>query len=202
MVFSTLYLLLKKQTKPRVRITSMKLIIGLGNPGEKYKNNRHNVGFMVLDELAKILRVERFTLSHGVKAQYAWTSLKGIKIELFKPQTFMNSSGDSVIYAYKKHSEITLDNVYVIHDDLDIKLGDYKITKGKGPKEHKGLLSIYAKLRSQNFWHVRVGVDNRGEDTRIPGEKYVLQDFSEEELEVLGKAIDKITKELINQLTR
>ena len=187
----------------------MKLIIGLGNPGEKYINNRHNAGFMVLDELAKKLRVERFTSSHGVKAQCVWTSLKGVKIELFKPETFMNSSGDSVIYAYKKHSEITLDNVYVIHDDLDIKLGDYKITKGKGPKEHKGLLSIYAKLRSQNFWHVRVGVDNReimenGKwkmENFTKGEKYVLQDFSDGELKVLSPVVDKIVNDLLARLT-
>src|SRR3989344_3257695 len=190
----------------------MKLIVGLGNSGEKYINNRHNAGFMVLDELAKKLRVERFTSSHGVKAQYVWTSLKGVKIELFKPETFMNSSGDSVVYAYKKHPEITLDNLYVIHDDLDIKLGDYKVTKGKGPKEHKGLLSIYAKLRSQNFWHVRVGVDNRHSEIAVSisrgpvrvarhsltGKDYVLQDFSDEELKVLGPVIDKIVGELIN----
>ena len=189
----------------------MKLIVGLGNPGEKYKNNRHNVGFKVLDELAKKLKVKGFEYSRGVKAKYAWTSLKGEKIELFKPETFMNSSGDSVIYAYKKHPKITLDNLYVIHDDLDIKLGDYKITKGKGPKEHKGLLSIYAKLRSHNFWHVRVGVDNRhseiaesisrgpvrGARHSLTGKDYVLQDFTKEEIVRVQQTIDKVAKELI-----
>ena len=188
--------------KLRARITSVKLIVGLGNPGKEYENNRHNVGFMVVDKVAQKLKIKEFIYGKNAKALYARTNLKGQEIEFIKPQRFMNNSGSSVIYAYKKHPEITLDNVYVIHDDLDIKLGDYKITKGKGPKEHKGLLSIYAKLRSQNFWHVRMGVDNRGLDTRIPGEKYVLQDFSEEELEVLGKAIDKITSELTNQLIR
>jgi len=179
----------------------MKLIIGLGNPGKEYENNRHNVGFMVVDKVAQKLKIKEFIYGKNAKALYARTNLKGQEIEFIKPQTYMNNSGSSVIYAYKKHS-LSPDDLFVVHDDLDLPLGGYKIQKSKGPKDHKGLLSIYEELATRDFWHVRMGVDNRGLDTRIPGEKYVLQDFSEEELEVLGKAIDKITSELTNQLIR
>ena len=178
----------------------MRLIVGLGNPGEEYSDNRHNVGFMVVDKVAQKLKIKEFIFGDNAKALYARTNLKGQEIELIKPQTFMNNSGNSISYAYIKHS-LCLDDLFVVHDDLDLTLGYFKIQKGKGPKDHKGLLSIYVELGTQDFWHVRVGVDNRGHDNRIPGEKYVLQDFTQEELEILGKAIDKITSELTNQLT-
>ncbi|MBL7036703.1 aminoacyl-tRNA hydrolase [Candidatus Microgenomates bacterium] len=147
----------------------MKLIIGLGNPGKKYKNNRHNVGHMVVDKLV------------GVKA--------------LKTDGFMNASGifvEKQVSKYKLH----LEDLFVVFDDLDIKLGEIKIQLGKGPKDHNGLLDIYEKLGTKDFWHVRVGVENRVEDKRIPGEKYVLQDFTDEEKKVLEEVIKQICKKL------
>ena len=104
--------------------------------------------------------------------------------------------------------KIQASNIWVIHDDLDIKLGQYKIQKGKGPKIHKGLLSIYEKFGRSDFWHVRVGVENRKKKfslfgfqypKKIPGEKYVLQNFTDEELEILNSVIDNIVSELSNR---
>jgi len=152
----------------------MKLVIGLGNPGSKHQNNRHNVGHMVVDALA---------------------TLKGLT--LLKSDKFMNDSGFFVAEKLKAYS-LQPTALYIIHDDLDIKLGEYKIQLGKGPKEHKGLVSIYEALGTREFWHVRVGIDNRQQalSTRIKGEQYVLEDFTDEEKTLLGKVIKQICKKL------
>jgi PTH1 family peptidyl-tRNA hydrolase len=145
----------------------MKLIIGLGNPGEKYKNNRHNVGHMVADKL---------------KAK--------------KTDTFMNDSGVFVKKMFKARG-LTPNDLYIIHDDLDIKLGEFKIQFGKGPKLHNGLESIENELGTTDFWRVRVGVDNRDPENRTSGEEYVLQDFTSEEKIVLDVVIKEICKKLV-----
>lgn len=154
----------------------MKLIVGLGNPGEKYKNNRHNVGFMVVDELAKLNLPE---------------------VVLFKPQKFMNRSGVEV----KKLQVRNLQDLYVIHDDLDIELGKFKISFGKGPRVHNGLLSIYEQLGTKDFWHVRIGIDNRLKTGfKGTGEEYVLQNFRPEEKIIVNSVIKKAVKELNAQV--
>ena len=154
----------------------MKLIVGLGNPGEKYRNNRHNVGHMVVDGL------EKRKLPKNVVVK--------------KTAVFMNNSG-SVIRRLINRYSLTINYLYVIHDDLDINLGEYKIQKGKGPKDHKGLNSIYDALGSKDFWHVRIGVDNRDPQDRIPGEDYVLQNFNQEELDKVNVVIEEICKKLV-----
>lgn len=178
----------------------MKLIVGLGNPGEKYKNNRHNVGFMVIDRLAEELGIKNYELSKGGKAQYGWGEIGGERVEIYKPQTFMNASGASVAYAKKKHQNLKNTDIFVIHDDLDIPLGSFKIQLGTGPKNHKGLISISQALGPDNFWHVRIGVDNRDPENRMPGEEYVLQDFTDEELAKLRIVIEEIAENLAKYL--
>jgi PTH1 family peptidyl-tRNA hydrolase len=174
----------------------MKLIIGIGNPGEKYKDNRHNVGFMVLDALVRQMANGQWSM---VKKFQSLIINHESSIIFVKPQTMMNLSGKAV----KKlitHYSLPTPNLWVIHDDLDLQIGNYKIQKGKGPREHKGLLSIYEALRTKDFWHVRVGVDNRNPDNRIEGEEYVLQDFTDKELAVVEQVIAKIVKDLVNRL--
>lgn len=161
----------------------MKLIIGLGNPGEKYKANRHNVGHIVVDAL------QESGLSQGVIAK------KTNAFKLAKTESFMNVSGEAVrrlVNFYK----VSPEDLYIIHDDLDIPLGEYKIQKGKGPKLHYGIQSIEEALGTPDFWRVRVGVDNRDPNNRIPGEKYVLQDFTQDERETFKEVIRKIEQEL------
>ena len=148
----------------------MKLIIGLGNPGERYKNNRHNVGYMVSD-VSKRKKV-------------------------LKTNTFMNDSGSFVLSRVKK-SGVEASDLYIIHDDLDIRLGSYKIQFGKGPKVHNGLNDIYDKLGTKEFWHIRVGVDNRNPEDRTQGEEYVLQDFNTDEKLILENVIKEICKKLV-----
>jgi len=175
----------------------MKLIIGLGNPGEKYRNHRHNVGFMVVDALAEKLGVSEYELSKKGRAQYAWVNDGKEKIELFKPQTFMNDSGFSVAYAKKKHKDFKISDIYIIHDDLDLSLGTWKISWTKGPKVHGGINDIEQKLRTDKFWRVRIGVDNRGPKNKVTGKAYVLQNFSEEEVGIIKEVIEKVIMELL-----
>jgi PTH1 family peptidyl-tRNA hydrolase len=172
----------------------MKLIVGLGNPEDKHKNNRHNSGFMVIDELAHLLLDEEW--SSVKKFQSLIIKHEG-SFMLAKPQTFMNQSGKAVkklIDQYKIESS----DLWVIHDDLDIVLGDYKIQKGKGPKLHKGIESIEKELGKTDFWRVRIGIENRSAENKISGETYVLQDFTEEETKVIVPTIAKICGEVIS----
>lgn len=173
----------------------IKLIVGLGNVGERYCRTRHNVGFMVVDDLA-----EKWDLKWEGDRKFAVLRVQkkteNTEIILAKPQTMMNGSGKAVssLAAYYK---IDPADIYVVHDDLDISLGEYKIQKGKGPKEHKGLLSIYKELGTKDFWHVRTGVDNRDSESRIAGEDYVLMNFTGKELETFEIVKGKVVSELV-----
>lgn len=170
----------------------MKSVIGLGNPGEKYKNNRHNVGFMVLDKLNK----KSWQKSKSGLLSYSWYRSD---IELIKPQTFMNDSGVAVRYAVNKH-KIKTSNLYIIHDDLDLPLGTWKMQFAKGPKDNGGINSIEQVLDTQDFWRIRVGVDNRKHEPHFTkvmrGEEYVLEDFTKDEKTILNKVINEICKKL------
>ena len=172
----------------------MKLIVGLGNPGERYKNTRHNVGFMILDALASRMVNEKWSM---VKKYNSSIINHQSSIIFVKPQTFMNNSGIAV-KKLMDYYKIDKSNLWVIHDDLDIKLGQYKIQFGKGPKEHGGLLSIYKELGTKDFWQVRVGVDNRDNEfsEKMSGEEYVLGNFDKNEIEIRDRVIAKIVEEL------
>jgi len=153
----------------------MKLIIGLGNPRDEYVGTRHNAGFLVADALQK-------------------SSLPG-GITVKKSNVFMNDSGSFVRDLTDKYN-LDPSDLYIIHDDLDIKLGEFKIQKGHGPKDHNGLNDIYQKLGSDDFWHVRVGIDNRPLDGKPLGIEYVLQNFTDEERVILNGVVKKICKEI------
>lgn len=174
----------------------MKLIVGLGNPGEGYSKTRHNVGFMVVDRLVEKLNAPDWTASKKFEAELT------IKDDLVivKPTTFMNASGKSV-RKLARHHKIEPKDIWVIHDDLDISLGEYKVQKGKGPREHKGIGSVEKELGKESFWRVRVGVDNRGEEKTL-GERYVLEKFKEEELVTIESKVDEIADRLIGLLEK
>ena len=162
---------------------TMKLIIGLGNPGKDYENTRHNAGFLVADELkVKIRNSKPETLNKS-------------KISIFKSQNFMNESGD-LIKRLVDHYKINLNDLYVIHDDLDIPLGSHKIQFGRGPKDHNGLKSVDEALGTDQYWHVRVGIENRAQSSEVSGYDYVLQNFSDEERKILDRTIKEVCKKL------
>src|SRR3990167_683179 len=171
----------------------MKLVVGLGNPGEAHANNRHNVGFMVVDKIAEF---------RSQNSEIRWeTKFEGLickfeRVLLVKPQMFMNRSGE-VVTKIANFYKVTIDDLVVIHDDLDIRLGEYKIQKGVGPKVHNGLTSVEEQLGTANFWRLRVGVDNRlPGHARVPGDEYVLSDFTAEEKEISDGGMGEAGKEL------
>ena len=177
----------------------MKLFIGLGNPGKRYENTRHNVGFIVVDRIQDVNKGNEWGNEKKYRAEICNLPLKDIM--LVKPQTFMNESGLSV-YLITSFYKIKTDDIYVFHDDLDIRLGEYKIQKGIGPELHYGIRSIENSLGSKDFWRVRIGIDNRNPVKRIDGEEYVLQKFNREERKVLDGLIDKLLDEINNLLVK
>lgn len=155
----------------------MKLIVGLGNPGKEYEGTRHNTGYLAIDELRK--------------------SKLPSDVIVKKSDVFMNESGEFVEQLLSKYPNTPISSVYVVHDDLDIPLGYYKIQFGRGPKDHNGLASVDAKLETTGYWHIRVGIDNRSIDNRPMGEEYVLQNFAESERVILDRTIKEVCKRLV-----
>lgn len=157
----------------------MKLIVGLGNPGEKYKNNRHNVGFILVDRLAERLGME-WKDSSKVKARMA----KKDDLVLIKPVEFMNNSGNSVSLAVNFY-KVPLGDLVVVHDDIDLGFGEVKKQLASGAAGHKGVESIISGLGTKDFWRIRVGVGRPVNAQAV--EDFVLSDFSDEELSTIKK---------------
>lgn len=176
------------------------IICGLGNPGEKFKNTRHNVGFMVIDEFAGKNNFPEFKLNKKFNSLISENILNEEKIILAKPQTFMNESGKSV----KKLAEARpLRNLVVVHDDLDLPLGKIKISAGRGSAGHKGVESIIKEIGTKNFVRLRIGIQPKQYHRPVHGtDKFVLQKFGKEEertkkmiLEKTADALDFLLKE-------
>lgn len=166
----------------------MKLIVGLGNPGAKQANNRHNVGFQCLDRLARAHNLE-FT-KRQCRALLALGEIGGCKVLLAKPLTYMNLSGEAVNPLAHRY-EISLVDLLVIHDDLDLPLGVIRLRQRGGAGGHKGVLSIIEALGSQDFPRLRVGIGRppAGQDPV----DYVLSDFAPEE----GTAIEGVYERVV-----
>jgi len=154
----------------------MWLLVGLGNPGEKYAKNRHNIGFMVVDSLAENCVMPAF------KKKFQGLVTEGQigpdKVLLLKPQTYMNESGRSVTEAAKFY-KIDADRIIVFHDELDLAPAKMRVRLGGGLAGHNGLKSIKACLGSEKFWRVRLGIGHPGDKSRVSG--YVLSDFAKAE---------------------
>ena len=182
----------------------MKLIVGLGNPGRGYANNRHNAGFICLNHFARMQDI-RFDKKQG-KARIGTGEVAGSKVVVAKPQTYMNLSGRSVSLLVKKFN-VSFDNLLVIHDDLDLPLGKIRIRQGGSAGGHKGVGSIITELDSQNFIRIRVGigrpVKNEGftelsEDDIIA---YVLSDFTPDEKQAITQVIPMVSEAILCLLT-
>lgn len=161
-----------------------KLIVGLGNPGSKYQWTRHNAGFMVL---------ERFCRSAGIAVTrkifsglYGEAPFQGERLLLLKPQTYMNLSGRSVAQALNFH-KLSIQDLIVIHDDLDIPYGRLKLKEGGGHAGHNGLRSLLQELGSGEFLRVRLGI---GRPLHEDAADYVLSNFTREELALLPRLLD------------
>ncbi|OIP75920.1 MAG: aminoacyl-tRNA hydrolase [Parcubacteria group bacterium CG2_30_36_21] len=165
----------------------MILIVGLGNPGIKYKRTRHNIGFRVLDEFQRENNFPDFKFFKKFNALIFEGNIGRKKVILAKPQTFMNNSGQAV-KNLTIHYSLPFINLIVVHDDIDLPLGKIRISKSRGSAGHKGIESIIKELRSKNFVRIRIGI--RNQELRIKNiEKFVLQKFTEEEEKIIKKII-------------
>jgi peptidyl-tRNA hydrolase, PTH1 family len=180
----------RKQSVPEPHSRTI-LIAGLGNPGREYRANRHNVGFMLVDELCETLNVRLSRMQS--KALIGSGLLGDAKIVLAKPQTFMNLSGQAIA-ALVRFYKIPLDQLLVAHDDLDLPLGTIRMRPGGGPGGQKGLASTIQQLGTQEFPRLRIGIGRP--PGRMEASSYVLQDFGRDEQElvkiVLQKAADAV----------
>lgn len=160
-------------------------IIGLGNPGDKYANTRHNVGFMVLEKMAKSSK----SWKSGPNYLYYDMNISGDRVRLVKPTTYMNLSGE--VFKYLPH-----DDIIVVYDDLDLPLGRIRIRKDGSAGGHNGIKSIIAHI-GQNFPRIRVGIGPKPQN--VDSADYVLSDFTPEEFEKLEKVI-RVTIEAIESI--
>lgn len=171
----------------------MVIIVGLGNPGKRYKNTRHNVGFQAVDEFARENDFPEFKLSKKFNALVSEEE----NIVLVKPQTFMNESGKAVKALLKNTRKTVL---VVIHDDIDLPLGKIRISENRGSAGHKGVESIIKEIGTKDFTRFRIGVSSKtGKPKDV--EKYVLQKFNKGEEEIIKQVIQEITIEIKKKLS-
>jgi len=180
----------------------MKLIVGLGNPGKTYEKTRHNVGFMVLEKLRENLSeydIGSWELSKKFNAKICGCLIKGEKIILAKPMTFMNASGETVqmiAHFYKMVPE----DIIIVHDDKDLKLGDIRVQTDKSSAGHNGVQSIIDHISTQKFTRVRIGVASENEKKMQDTTTFVLGKFGLFEKkkieEIINKSVEEIKKML------
>ena len=168
----------------------MLLIVGLGNPGLKYENTRHNIGFKVIDKMVSDLEARDIS-----KSSFYGELYKSNEILLLKPTTFMNLSGKSVL-AVKNFYKVDMDNIVVVHDDIDLPFSALRFKKGGGDGGHNGLRSIDG-LVGKEYYRVRMGVGRPEHKSQVA--EYVLRDFLPEEKSILKEWIEH-TADAIKEL--
>ncbi len=166
----------------------MRLIVGLGNPGAQYQRNRHNIGFMAVDAIARRHRFAPFRTKF--QGEISEGTFDGERVYLLKPQTFMNNSGDSVGAAARFY-KIDPEEIIVIYDEIDLEPGKIKVKRGGGAAGHNGIRSIDAAI-GNDHWRVRLGVGHPGVKELVV--HYVLQNFASEETGWLAPLIDAVAE--------
>lgn len=165
----------------------MKLIVGLGNPGLKYEMTRHNIGFVVIDFVAEYLKAG-FKAGKG-EFYFSQTKYKGDDLFLLKPSTYMNNSGVAVTEFLELHPEIKHENLLVVYDDFQLKLGTIRIRENGSDGGHNGISSVIYNLNTANIPRMRIGI---GGDEIMKKDEYVnfvLSDFNESEIKVINKLL-------------
>lgn len=166
----------------------MKLIVGLGNPGREYKNTRHNIGFIVVDEyLGKV------DWKTKLESDIYKTDINGEEVIFIKPQTYMNLSGMAVAKV-SKYYKIDSKDILVIQDDLDMAFGKFKLKRNSSSGGHNGIKSIISELGNDEFARLKIGI---GKDLLIPVDKYVLSKLSENEINSINDNMN-VYKDIIN----
>lgn len=168
----------------------MKLIVGLGNPGIEYAKTRHNIGFIVIQEIAKKLNIEKFSSKYN--ALYAETKIAKNKVLLVMPQTYMNRSGTAV-QGFCTFFKIKPEDVIAIHDDIDLETGKIKVKLGGGNGGHNGLKSIDQCI-GQNYWRIRLGIGKPVGPIDVAD--YVLSNFSKSD----EKVVEEMCQFVVNNV--
>ncbi len=168
----------------------MKLIVGLGNPGKEYEHTRHNTGFMIIDNYAKKLGVD--INKDKYNGLYTDVNVNGEKVILLKPQSYINLSGE-VIRKFMDFYKINIDDILIIHDDLDLEVGTYKIKQKGSSGGHNGLKNIELHLGTQEYKRIKIGISN---NKLIDTKDYVLGKISEDE----NKKLEEVKSIIMNVL--
>ena len=174
----------------------MYLIVGLGNPEPEYSKTRHNMGFDVINKIAKKSEIEITRTKYN--AIYGSGIIENEKVILIKPQTYMNLSGES-IKIFMDFYKISPENVLVIYDDMDTEIGTIRIRQKGGAGSHNGMKSVVNHLGTEDFPKIRVGI-GRPQDTDFDRINYVIGQIQDEEYEVLSKAQDKAVEAVISYI--
>jgi len=170
---------------------TIKLVVGLGNPGSLNQGNRHNIGFMVIDELAARLRAP---FKRRAQSDVAEVDVAGRSIYLQKPITFMNLSGDAVRKLCRREN-ISAEEILVVYDDLALKSGRLRVRFGGGSGGHNGIKSLTARLGTADFGRLRLGIGHPGSASVVAD--YVLQDFADSEHELIDKVIESAAEAVL-----
>ncbi|MFH1284383.1 MAG: aminoacyl-tRNA hydrolase [Candidatus Peregrinibacteria bacterium] len=185
----------------------MKIIVGLGNIGEKYAKTRHNCGFMFLDEFVRQVEKDTDTKikwkeDSKLNAMTAKIPYKDQILLLVKPTTLMNNSGQAISHILNFFKESTA-NLIVIYDDIDLPLGNIRIREKGSAGTHNGMRSVIRELGTENFKRIRIGTESRGETTspHLDISDFVLSDFTNEEISPLKSSIEEAIEALKNNLT-
>ena len=176
----------------------MLIIIGLGNPGKEYQKTPHNLGFMAIEEIAKENEFPGFRLSKKFKAEISEGEISGQKTVLAKPQTFMNNSGTAVkkiVSSFK----FQVSSFMIIHDDIDLPLGEIKISENRGSAGHKGVESIIKALKTKGFARFRIGAKPAAKPENA--KDFVLKNFTKSEEKVVKKALTNTVQAIKSAIT-
>ncbi len=172
----------------------IKMVVGLGNPGKEYQNTRHNIGFKVLDEIAKRLDIYKWKQRDG--ALYFDCYLDMCRVIFIKPQKYINLSGD-VIIKFVKFLDIKTEDIIIVSDDLDLPLGSIKLKEKGSSGGHNGLKNIESNLQTNEYKRIKIGISN---DRSIDTKDYVLGKLSKEEQNILKPAIEKAADAVLESI--
>ena len=167
----------------------MLLLVGLGNPGAKYAGNRHNIGFMAVDALARAYKLGPW--KKKFRSEVAEGSIDGVRVLAMKPQTFYNDSGHAVAEAARFY-KLTANDIVVFYDEIDLAPGRFRMKKGGGAAGNNGIRSIAAWYDDDNFRRARLGTGHPGDKDKVHG--HVLSDFAKADAAWVEKLLDAVTK--------
>ena len=179
--------------------SSIRLIVGLGNPGLKYNKTRHNFGFLFLDFLQKNRKFLPFKEQKKYFAEVSTGEIKDKKVTLLKPLTFMNQSGKSVL-AWTNFFKIAPEEILIINDDLDLDFGNFKFRARGGSGGHNGLKDISRLLNTENFPRLKIGINDSSARRYVETSDFVLSRFSPEQLNKIPSIFSGVLEKLENDL--